>query len=124
LRGVDVVLLDAPCSGTGTLARRPDARWRVKEDDIQDLVTVQRQMLGAASDVVVPGGLLVYSTCSLEREENHEQIAAFLAGHREFTVEPTGAVPSEHVDRNGFLFVTPLETGSDGGFAARLRKAS
>ena len=124
LHGVDVVLLDAPCSGTGTLARRPDARWRLEPDDIEGLATLQREMLDAAADVVVLGGLLVYSTCSLEREENHEQIDDFLARRREFTVEPTGAVPPDNVDPRGFLFVTPLETGSDGGFAARLRKAS
>jgi 16S rRNA (cytosine967-C5)-methyltransferase len=124
LRGVDVVLLDAPCSGSGTFARRPDARWRLKPDDIEHLVTLQREMLDAAADVVVPGGLLVYSTCSMELEENHEQIDAFLERHPELTPEPTGAVPPEHLDSRGFLFVTPRDTGSDGGFAARLRKAS
>ena len=87
------------------------------------LVGIQREMLEAAADVVADGGLLVYATCSLEPEENHEQVDAFLARHPEFAVEPTGAVAGEHLDARGRLFVTPSETGSDGAFAARLRKA-
>jgi len=122
LRRVDVVLLDAPCSGTGTLARRPDARWRLQPSDIEELVGVQRQMLEAAADVVAEGGLLVYATCSLEPEENQDQVDAFLERHPEFAVEPTDAVAPEYRDVSGRLFVTPQETGFDGAFAARLRK--
>jgi 16S rRNA (cytosine967-C5)-methyltransferase len=121
---VDVVLLDAPCSGTGTFARRPDARWRLAPRAIEDLVGMQREMLDAAADVVAEGGLLVYATCSLEPEENQEQIDAFLARRPDFEVEPTAAVPAEHLDADGRLFVTPRETGSDGAFAARLRRAA
>jgi len=121
---VDVVLLDAPCSGTGTFARRPDARWRLQPEDVGELVGVQREMLDAAADVVAEGGLLVYATCSLEPEENQEQIDAFVARRPDFTFEPTAAVPPEHLDAEGRLFVTPWETGSDGAFAARLRRAA
>jgi 16S rRNA (cytosine967-C5)-methyltransferase len=124
LRQVDVVLLDAPCSGTGTFARRPDARWRLRPESVGELVAVQKEMLDAAAAVVAPGGLLVYSTCSLEPEENQEQIGAFLGRHLDFSVEPTDAVPSAHLDASGRLFVTPQETGSDGAFAARLRRAA
>jgi 16S rRNA (cytosine967-C5)-methyltransferase len=124
LRRVDVVLLDAPCSGTGTFARRPDGRWRLRPQSLSELVGIQREMLDAAADVVAPGGLLVYATCSLEPEENHQQIDALLERHPEFSVEPTDAVPSAHLDARGRFFVTPQETGSDGAFAARLRKAS
>jgi 16S rRNA (cytosine967-C5)-methyltransferase len=74
--------------------------------------------------VVGEGGLLVYATCSLEPEENQDQIEAFLARRPDFALEPTAAVASEHVDANGRLFVTPWETGSDGAFAARLRRAA
>jgi 16S rRNA (cytosine967-C5)-methyltransferase len=121
---VDVVLLDAPCSGTGTFARRPDARWRLAPEDIGELLGVQREMLDAAAAVVAEEGLLVYATCSLEPEENEAQIDAFLARRPDFTLEPTPAVPSEHLDADGRLFVTPWETGSDGAFAARLRRAA
>lgn len=124
LRRVDVVLLDAPCSGTGTFARRPDARWRLRPESIGELAALQLEMLDAAADVVAHGGLLVYSTCSLEREENEAQVDAFLDRHPDFSTEPTTAVPPEHLDELGRLFVTPQETGSDGGFAARLRRAA
>lgn len=123
LRGVDVILLDAPCSGTGTLARRPDARWRLRPDSVHELVGVQREMLDAAADVLGPGGLLVYSTCSLESEENEEQVDAFLERHPTFRVEATEAAPSRYRDSAGRLSVTPQDTGFDGAFAARLRKA-
>jgi 16S rRNA (cytosine967-C5)-methyltransferase len=122
LRGVDVVLLDAPCSGTGTLARRPDARWRVTPESIGGLVDVQRDMLSAAAEVLGQGGLLVYSTCSLEKEENEEQVEAFLASHRDFRIEATDAVRPRYLDTQGRLSVTPQESGFDGAFAARLRK--
>jgi 16S rRNA (cytosine967-C5)-methyltransferase len=124
LSRVDVVLLDAPCSGTGTFARRPDARWRLQPEDVGELVSVQREMLDAAADVVAEGGVLVYATCSLEPEENQEQIEALLARRPDFALEPTAAVPSEHLDAKGRLFVTPWQTGSDGAFAARLRRAA
>jgi 16S rRNA (cytosine967-C5)-methyltransferase len=123
LSRVDAVLLDAPCTGTGTLARRPDARWRLHPGAVAELATVQREMLDAAADVVADGGLLVYATCSLELEENQDQVDAFLGRHPEFTVEPTDAVAAELLDGEGRLFVTPQDTGFDGAFAARMRKA-
>jgi len=124
LREVDVVLLDAPCTGTGTFARRPDARWRLTTQSIADLTALQTQMLTAAAEVVVPGGLLVYSTCSLEAEENEAQVDVFLASHPDFRIEATSAVPSQYLDRLGQLTVTPQDSGFDGAFAARLRRAS
>lgn len=123
LRGVDVILLDAPCSGTGTFARRPDARWRLTPESIGELVEVQREMLDAAAEAVRSGGLLVYSTCSLEAEENEEQVDAFLARHPNFRIEATDAVPSRYLDAAGRLCITPQATGFDGAFGARLRKA-
>jgi 16S rRNA (cytosine967-C5)-methyltransferase len=124
LRGVDVILLDAPCSGTGTLARRPDARWRLRPESMSELIDVQAEMLDAAAAAVRPGGLLVYSTCSLEAEENEGQIDGFLERHPGFRVEATDAVPSRYLDAAGRLCVTPQATGFDGAFAARLRKAA
>lgn len=121
---VDAVLLDVPCTGTGTLARHPDARWRLRPESIAEMTALQDAMLDAAAGVVTPGGLLVYSTCSLEPEENEERVEAFLARHGGFGVEATAAVPGRYVARRGYLTCTPQEHGFDGAFAARLRKAS
>lgn len=124
VRGADVVLLDVPCTGTGTLARHPDARWRLSEESIPQMAELQSGMLAAAADVVGPSGLLVYSTCSLEPEENWERVEAFLGTRSDFSVEATDAVPAGHLDEHGCLSIAPHETGFDGSFAARLRKAS
>jgi len=124
LRQVDVALLDAPCTGTGTLQRRPDARWRLRPHSLTELVGVQREMLDAAADLLPPGGLLVYSTCSLEPEENEDQVDAFLARRPDFRIEPTDAVPARFLDPCGRLTVLPQRTGFDGSFAARLRRSA
>jgi 16S rRNA (cytosine967-C5)-methyltransferase len=124
VRGADVILLDAPCSGTGTLQRKPDARWRLEPSSLSGLVDLQRELLDAAAAVVPEGGLLVYSTCSLEPEENEEQVDGFLGRHASFRLDATDAVPSRFRDGLGRLSVTPQRTGFDGAFAARLRRAS
>jgi 16S rRNA (cytosine967-C5)-methyltransferase len=121
--GADVVLLDTPCTGTGTLARHPDARWRLAPESIGELAGVQDGLLQAAADVVVPGGLLVYSTCTLEPEENERRISAFLESHEGFELEASDAVPEEFLDATGCLTVTPHAHGFDGAFAARMRRA-
>jgi 16S rRNA (cytosine967-C5)-methyltransferase len=121
---VDAVLLDAPCTGTGTLQRKPDARWRLNRTSLEKLVGLQRKMLDAAAEIVTEGGLLVYSTCSLEREENEDQVAAFLERHPTFHVEVTDAVGERYLDARGCLVVTPQATGFDGAFAARLRRVA
>ena len=120
---VDVVLMDVPCTGTGTFRRHPDARWRLKVSDVAVMAAAQRQLVRSAALLVKPGGLLVYSTCSLEPEENDEQVAGFLADHAAWTLEapPEGAVPEAVLDR-GLLRVLPHRHGVDGSFAARLRR--
>jgi 16S rRNA (cytosine967-C5)-methyltransferase len=120
---VDAVLVDAPCTGTGTFRRHPDARWRIRVSDIPVMAALQASLIRAAATVVSPGGLLIYSTCSLEPEENEEQIEGFLRDHPDWRLEPppTGAVPAETLDA-GYLRVLPHEHGSDGAFAARLRR--
>jgi len=121
-RRVDAVLVDAPCSGTGTLARHPDARWRLKEADIHALSRVQGTILAAVASMVRSGGLLIYSTCTLEPEENDDQVQAFLASRREFILEGGAGVPE--VARDGSLLrALPQRTGTDGAFAARLRRS-
>lgn len=122
---MDAVLVDVPCTGTGTFRRHPDARWRLKVSDFAVLGMTQRAILRAAATVVKPGGLLIYSTCSLELEENDEMIDAFLAQHPDFTVEapPAGVVPARVLD-GGRLRVLPQQHGFDGAFAARLRRSA
>ncbi len=124
IRPVEAVLLDAPCTGTGTFRRHPDARWRLRVSDLAVMASRQASMLRSAATVVAPGGLLVYSTCSLEPEENEEQIESFLGAHENWRLEPPGAaaVPAETLD-GGYLRVLPHRHGTDGAFAARLRRA-
>lgn len=122
IRPVDAVLVDAPCTGTGTFRRHPDARWRLRMSDLAVTAMMQRDILRSAARLVKPGGLLVYSTCSLEPEENEAQVEAFLAAHPGWHLEapPEGSVPAATIDQ-GFLRVLPHAHGADGAFAARLR---
>jgi len=121
-RDVGALLLDAPCLGTGTFARHPDARWRVTTEALASLADLQRALLDAAGATVRRGGLLVYSTCSLEPEENELQVEAFLKRHREFRREPPDAFPDALLSARGDLTVLPQRHGMDGAFAARLRR--
>jgi 16S rRNA (cytosine967-C5)-methyltransferase len=124
VRGMDAVLIDVPCTGTGTFRRHPDARWRLKVSDLAVLPAMQRSILRAAATAVRPGGLLVYSTCSLETEENDAQVESFLSDNPEWRLEPPpeGAVPAAVLDA-GRLRVLPQRHGTDGAFAARLRRS-
>ena len=123
VRDMDAVLVDVPCTGTGTFRRHPDARWRLKASDLAVLPATQRAILRAAATAVRPGGLLIYSTCSLELEENDEQVDRFLADHPDWTLEPPpeGVVPASVLD-NGMLRVLPQLHATDGAFAARFRR--
>jgi len=120
---VEGVLVDAPCTGTGTFRRHPDARWRLRVSDLAVMSAVQREILASAAQLVRAGGLLVYSTCSLEPEENDEQVSRFLATHPGWVEEapPAGSVPVETLD-GARLRVLPQRDGTDGAFAARLRR--
>ena len=123
IREVDAVLIDAPCTGTGTFRRHPDARWRLRTSDLAVMAALQREILRSASSIVKPGGLLVYSTCSLETEENDTQVERFLTEHKNWRLDPPadGAVPATALDA-GRLRVLPQRHGTDGAFAARLRR--
>jgi 16S rRNA (cytosine967-C5)-methyltransferase len=125
IRPVDAVLIDVPCTGTGTFRRHPDARWRLKISDFAVMSALQKTILRAAASVVKPDGLLIYSTCSLEAEENDVQIDAFLAENLNWILEPPpeGSVPLDLLDA-GRLRVLPQRHGTDGAFAARLRRVS
>lgn len=121
----DAVLLDAPCTGTGTFRRHPDARWRLRTSDLAVMAATQRGLLRSAASAVASGGLLIYSTCSLEPEENDAQVEAFLTDHPDWTLEPPppGAVPATVLDA-GRLRVLPQRHATDGAFAARLRRGA
>ena len=121
----DAVLIDVPCTGTGTFRRHPDARWRLKVSDLAVMSALQKTILRAAAKVVRRDGLLIYSTCSLEPEENDAQVDAFLAENLNWVLEapPEGAVSGDLLD-GGRLRVLPQRHGADGAFAARLRRVS
>ena len=123
VRAVDFVLLDAPCTGTGTMRRHPDARWRLRPSDLAVMTALQEMLLASAARIVKPGGMLVYSTCSLEPEENDEQVDRFLAARTDWSVEPpaAGTVAADLLD-GGRLRVLPQRHGADGAFAVRLRR--
>jgi 16S rRNA (cytosine967-C5)-methyltransferase len=122
LRQADVVLVDAPCLGTGTFARHPDARWRVTPDALDALEKLQSEILTESATVVPPGGLLIYSTCSLEPEENRTQIERFLASRPDFRREPSNLVSADLLSPEGDLTTLPQNHGMDGAYAARLRR--
>ena len=130
-------------SGTGVLAKRADMRWRRRPEELQQLVGLQDELLDAAAPLVRPGGVLVYSTCSLEPEECSERVVAFLERHPEFALSPAGGgsmaqgtgisgtygvsvseglLPRSVVTREGFVATYPHVHGCDGAFAARMVK--
>jgi 16S rRNA (cytosine967-C5)-methyltransferase len=127
----DAVLLDAPCSATGTIRRHPEIAWTKRLEDILALGVQQARLLAHAASLVKPGGVLVYSTCSLEPEEGERQISRFLATSQDYAIEPVKpeelGIAAESVTPEGFLRVLPSHFadwgGGDGFFAARLRRA-
>jgi len=126
LRGkIDRVLVDAPCSGTGTLRRNPDIKWRTL--DLAALAGAQTRILDEASKLLKPGGRLVYATCSLLREENDEVVAAFLAGHGDFRIVPVSEVfVRRHIPlamEDDALRLLPHRHGTDGFYAVVLERA-
>ena len=126
----DRVLVDAPCTGTGTWRRNPDAKWKLTPEDVAELEQVQRNILDSAWRLVKPGGRLIYATCSLLAEENEAQIEAFLAAHADFKLVPISAVwrdvvgtalphstvtPANEPGSTGKASVGPsMDPGSDG----------
>jgi 16S rRNA (cytosine967-C5)-methyltransferase len=129
------VLVDAPCTGTGTWRRNPDARLRTGHKDLAELLMKQREILSMSADLVRPGGTLVYATCSLLPEEDEAQVDAFLSAHPDFTPVPLAeawtaaglpAPPPPSATGAGaapYLLLTPASHGTDGFFAAVLRRA-
>ena len=124
---MDAVLVDAPCSATGTIRRHPDARWRLRPGVFQRLAERQTRLLNAAAPLVRPaGGLLIYATCSIESEENESVVERFLIQHPEFTRTPRSQPGpfSELLTPDGAFRSYPQRHGIDGAFAARMIRAS
>jgi 16S rRNA (cytosine967-C5)-methyltransferase len=119
-RQFDLVAVDAPCSGLGALRRRLDLRWRLKEEDIARLAELQARMLKNAADLVKPGGALVYSTCTITRQENEDAVGDFLKAAPDFKLDDAGKYLPEGLTANGFLRTWPHQHGMDGAFGARL----
>ncbi|MBO8136580.1 MAG: 16S rRNA (cytosine(967)-C(5))-methyltransferase RsmB [Desulfotomaculum sp.] len=123
----DYVLLDAPCSGLGVLRRRADVRWRKEAYQISAIVKLQKEMLESVSRCVRPGGVLLYSTCTITEEENLGQIKSFLEKHSEFILEDlTPFLPADLINEpgasRGYVQLLPHLHGTDGFFIARMRK--
>ena len=122
-RDLDGILIDAPCSGLGTIRRDPDIRWRRAEADLAPLAAMQQRLLVHAADAVKPGGRIVYATCSSEPEENEQVVEAFLAAHSGFVREPIGAEPvGALIDESGDFRTLPHRDGLEAFYAAVLTR--
>ncbi len=120
----DRVLVDAPCSGLGVIRRKPDIKWSKTEADIRAIVNVQREILDAVAPLVKRGGKLVYSTCTLSREENEDMVRSFLARHPEFSPDPTLSerLPEKVNVASGIVTIFPQDFKTDGFFISCFTK--
>jgi len=119
----DVGLIDVPCTGTGVISKRVDIKWRRKKEDILEMSKLQSSIISNVSQYLNSGGVLVYSTCSIEKEENWEIVNNFLNSNNNFKLDiANNYVPNEYVDENGCLSIFPPTHALDGIFAARLIK--
>jgi 16S rRNA (cytosine967-C5)-methyltransferase len=118
----DRVLVDAPCTGTGTLRHNPEIRWRLSLESFRELPLVQGRILSEAARVLCRGGRLVYSTCSVEREENEEVVAAFLQAHADFKQVEAAPAPAPLLLPGGATRTWPQRDDVDGFFVAALEK--
>jgi 16S rRNA (cytosine967-C5)-methyltransferase len=118
----DRVLVDAPCSGLGVLRRKPDSRWRKSPEILRDLPKLQAAILASAAQCVKPGGVLVYSTCTTEPEENQDIVCDFLRAHPDFSLEPTGQYLPALKRPDKLLQLWPHTDSIDGFFIARIAR--
>ncbi len=124
-KNVDKVLVDAPCSGLGVIRRRAEIRWRFIPEKIAGLVSLQKSLLWAGAHFINPGGVLVYSTCTVLHEENEQVVDDFLNSHRHFKVEDARQfIDSSVVTERGFVETWTDFHGIDGSFAVRFRKVA
>ena len=124
---IDRVLVDAPCSGLGTLRRNPDLKFRQSPQSVAELTQKQTSILAAASKLLKKGGRLVYATCSLLQEENQGIVEAFLASHPEFKLVPAGVALAQQkvaLEMGEYLQLLPQKHGTDGFFAAVMERSN
>ena len=130
---MDCVIVDAPCSGSGSWRRKPDAKWRLTEKQLYHRLAEQRAVLAQAAALVKPGGRIVYITCSVFPEENGDQVQAFLAANPGFAIVPyrdrwhmaIGSPPPDSADGSpDSLLLTPSRHATDGFFIAVMRRAT
>ncbi len=121
LPGAARILLDVPCSGTGVISKKPDIKWRRTESEIQEFSRLQNRILGTTAKDQRSGTIIVYSTCSLEPEENWGVVDRFLDDHPQYEIQPACEwVPEKYCDDRGALSLHPVTHGIDGGFAVRM----
>lgn len=119
----DKLLVDAPCSGFGVFSKKPDIKWKREPEDLYQLQKIQMEILESSVKYLKPGGVLVYSTCTIEPEENYEIVKCFLESHPEFELEnASDYVNKRVVSENGCIETLPHVHGIDGAFGARLKK--
>jgi 16S rRNA (cytosine967-C5)-methyltransferase len=129
---MDLVMIDAPCSGSGTWRRNPDSKWRLRPSSLDGRIRTQGEVLAAGAKAVKPGGRLAYVTCSVFPAENDAAVSGFLASHPDFALEPPQALAAaaglealgNHLSAGGQgVQLTPLRTGTDGFYVAVLRRS-
>jgi len=119
----DRILIDAPCTGLGTLRRNPEIKWRIHPEDIKKITEIQKKILDRSHNYLKPGGILVYSTCTIMPEENEDIVNDFLSRNRDYKSIPiAGSIPGALVDASGFFRTYPHRHGMDGFFAALLQR--
>nr|WP_099476908.1 16S rRNA (cytosine(967)-C(5))-methyltransferase RsmB [Paenibacillus ihbetae] len=121
----DRILLDAPCSGLGVIRRKPDLKWGKTEEDIREIAALQSKLLDSVSALLRPGGVLVYSTCTIEPQENEGVVTSFVNRHPEFALDETGSLSrlkDNALVRGGGIQILPQHYHSDGFYIARLRR--
>jgi len=121
----DRILLDAPCSGLGVIRRKPDLKWGKTEEDIREIAALQSRLLDSVSALLRPGGVLVYSTCTIEPQENEGVVTSFVSRHPEFELDETGSLSrlkDKALVRGGGIQILPQHYHSDGFYIARLRR--
>jgi 16S rRNA (cytosine967-C5)-methyltransferase len=123
IKPYDIGLIDVPCTGTGVLSKRVDLRWRRKPDDLKEMTLMQSSIINNVSKYIKDDGVLVYSSCSIEKEENWEIVYNFLNSNTDFKLDNADKfISKKYVDKNGCLSILPSYNGLDGVFAARLIK--
>lgn len=124
----DRILLDAPCTGFGVIRRKPDLKWQKTREDIKEIASLQAKLLEKVSSLLRPGGLLVYSTCTIEPEENQQMVERFVSSHPEFELDHSLADDLPAAVRNvmgpetGYVQILPHHFQSDGFFISRLKR--